>query len=228
MNSSVAAPDTTRAGTVTNAARRRQSKDRWWSVLPNWKFEPFPRDTKTIITSVFLGLIAVVVLQIAERLDLALTGGTIAIVSAVVVSLIWVSAACFYGFTGAMITAWINPIISNLTASSPMAPFFFLTNGSHGLSMALMVWLMKPKHRGLKFWEVLVIGQVGGIFDASVFGLGNRLILHLPWDFITIQILIIQPCYFLGSIITYGVMRRVIKTGLIPRPRARVTEDTVL
>lgn len=213
---------------VSNAARRRQTKDRWWSVLPNWKFQPFPRDTKTIITSVFLGLITVVVLQIAERIDLAITGGTVAIVSAVVSALIWISAASFYGFTGALITAWINPIISNLTASSPMAPFFFLTNGSHGLSMALLVWLMKPKHRGLKLWEVLVIGQVGGLADAVVFGLGNRLILHMPWDFIGFQILIIQPAYFLGSLITYGVMRRVIKTGLIPRPRARVTEDTVL
>lgn len=186
-----------------------------WSVLPNWRFTPFPRDTRSIITCVFLGLCMAVVLQITERLDLALTGGAVPIVSAVVVCAIWVPSAAFYGFTGALITAWINPIISNLTASQPMAPFLFLTNAAHTLPVALMVWLMKPKGRGLRLWEVILIGQIGGVGDALMFGVGNRVILHLPWDFIVVQILIVQPCYLLGSLITYGIMRRLLKTGLI-------------
>ncbi|OHZ01625.1 hypothetical protein [Salinicola sp. MIT1003] len=188
-----------------------------WSVLPNWKFMLFPRDTKTIITCVFLGLCMAVVLQITERLDLALTGGAVPIVSAIVVCAIWVPSATFFGLTGALITAWINPIISNLTASQPMAPFLFLTNISHTVPIAILVWLMKSKHRGLKLWEVILIGQVGGIFDAMMFGVGNRVILHLPWDFIVIQILIVQPCYLLGSFITYGIMKRLLKTGLVSK-----------
>src|SRR5699024_10988666 len=73
------------------------------------------------------------------------------------------------------------------------------------------------KDRGLRLWEVILIGQVGGIFDALMFGVGNRVILHLPWDFITVQILIVQPCYFVGSFITYVIMRRLLKTGLIKK-----------
>ena len=186
-----------------------------WTTLPNWEFRLLPRDNRTLITCVFLGLIMAVILQITERIDLALTGGTVALVSSIVVCAIWVPASAFYGLTGALITAWINPIISNLTASQPMAPFLFLTNAAHTLPVVLLVWLMKRSTRGLKLWEVLVIGQVGGLADALVFGIGNRVILHMPWEFIIGQIMIIQPCTFAGSFITYVVMRRLLKTGLI-------------
>lgn len=190
-----------------------------WSMLPNWQFRLLPRDTRTIITCVFLGLTMAVILQITERLDLALTGGSIPIVSAIVVCAIWVPSAAFYGLTGALITAWINPIISNLTASQPMAPFLFLTNAAHTVPVALLVWLMKSRDRGLKLWQLIVIGQIGGLGDALMFGVGNRVILHLPWDFIAGQILVVQPCYLAGSFITYGIMRRLINTGLVQKER---------
>jgi hypothetical protein len=190
-----------------------------WTTLPNWKFQILPRDTRTIITCVFLGLTMAVILQITERLDLALTGGSIPIVSAIVVCAIWVPSAAFYGLTGALITAWINPIISNLTASQPMAPFLFLTNAAHTVPVALLVWLMKSRDKGLNLWQLVLIGQVGGLFDAAMFGIGNRVILHLPWDFIAVQILIVQPCYLAGSFITYGIMRRLVNTGLVPKER---------
>lgn len=188
-----------------------------WTTLPNWKFQIFPKDTRTIITCVFLGLTMAVILQITERLDLALTGGSIPIASAIVVCAIWVPSAAFYGMTGALITAWINPIISNLTASQPMAPFLFLTNASHTVPVALLVWLIKSREKGLKLWQLVLIGQVGGFFDAAMFGIGNRIILHLPWDFITVQVLIVQPCFLIGSFITYGIMRRLVNTGLVPK-----------
>lgn len=188
-----------------------------WTTLPNWKFQIFPKDTRTIITCVFLGLTMAVILQITERLDLALTGGSIPIVSAIVVCAIWVPSAAFYGMTGALITAWINPIISNLTASQPMAPFLFLTNAAHTIPVALLVWLIKSRDKGLNLWQLVLIGQVGGFFDAAMFGIGNRIILHLPWDFITVQVLIVQPCFLIGSFITYGIMRRLVNTGLVPK-----------
>lgn len=209
---------------MTQSTQAQQGK---WTTLPNWTFRLLPRDTRTIITCVFLGLTMAVVLQITERIDLAITGGSVPIVSAIVVCAIWVPSAAFYGLTGAFITAWINPIISNLTASQPMAPFLFLTNASHTVPIALLVWLMKARDRGLRLWEVVLIGQVGGIFDAAMFGLGNRVILHLPWDFIAIQILIVQPAYFAGSFITYGIMRRLLKTGLVAKERSQEKATTV-
>ncbi|UNS95219.1 hypothetical protein MMF93_01150 [Streptomyces tubbatahanensis] len=199
-----------------------------WTTLPNWRFRLLPRDTRTIITCVFLGLTMAVVLQITERLDLALTGGSVPLVSAIVVCAIWVPSAAFYGLTGALITAWINPIISNLTASQPMAPFLFLTNAAHTIPVALLVWLMKTRGKGLKLWQLVLIGQIAGLGDALMFGVGNRLILHLPWDFIAGQILVVQPCYLAGSFITYGIMRRLVNTGLVQKERdAQAIADAI-
>ncbi|RCG15581.1 hypothetical protein DTL70_29950 [Streptomyces diacarni] len=199
-----------------------------WTTLPNWRFRLLPRDTRTIITCVFLGLTMAVVLQITERLDLALTGGSVPLVSAIVVCAIWVPSAAFYGLTGALITAWINPIISNLTASQPMAPFLFLTNAAHTIPVALLVWLMKTRGKGLKLWQLVLIGQIAGLGDALMFGVGNRLILHLPWDFIAGQILVVQPCYLAGSFITYGIMRRLVNTGLVQKERdAQAVADAI-
>ncbi|AWL41262.1 MULTISPECIES: hypothetical protein [Streptomyces] len=200
------------------ATAKTVSENRW-TTLPNWKFQLLPRDTRTIITCVFLGLTMAVILQITERLDLALTGGSIPIVSAIVVCAIWVPSAAFYGLTGALITAWINPIISNLTASQPMAPFLFLTNAAHTIPVALLVWVMKSRDKGLKLWQLILIGQIGGLGDALMFGVGNRVILHLPWGFISGQVLIVQPCYLVGSLITYGIMRRLVNTGLVQKER---------
>ncbi|WP_406408282.1 hypothetical protein OG923_07075 [Streptomyces halstedii] len=200
------------------ATAKTVSENRW-TTLPNWKFQLLPRDTRTIITCVFLGLTMAVILQITERLDLALTGGSIPIVSAIVVCAIWVPSAAFYGLTGALITAWINPIISNLTASQPMAPFLFLTNAAHTIPVALLVWVMKSRDKGLKLWQLVLIGQIGGLGDALMFGVGNRVILHLPWGFISGQVLIVQPCYLVGSLITYGIMRRLVNTGLVQKER---------
>ncbi|MFD4986225.1 hypothetical protein [Streptomyces sp. NPDC058374] len=209
-------------------ATAKTVSEKRWTTLPNWKFQLLPRDTRTIITCVFLGLTMAVILQITERLDLALTGGSVPIVSAIVVCAIWVPSAAFYGLTGALITAWINPIISNLTASQPMAPFLFLTNAAHTIPVALLVWAMKSRDTGLKLWQLIVIGQLGGICDALMFGVGNRVILHLPWDFITGQILVVQPCYLAGSFITYGIMRRLVNTGLVQKERGLKGADDVI
>ncbi|NEC14141.1 hypothetical protein G3I34_18090 [Streptomyces sp. SID8014] len=209
-------------------ATAKTVSEKRWTTLPNWKFQLLPRDTRTIITCVFLGLTMAVILQITERLDLALTGGSVPIVSAIVVCAIWVPSAAFYGLTGALLTAWINPVISNLTASQPMAPFLFLTNAAHTIPVALLVWAMKSRDKGLKLWQLIVIGQIGGIGDALMFGVGNRVILHLPWDFITGQILVVQPCYLAGSFITYGIMRRLVNTGLVQKERGLKEADDAI
>lgn len=198
-----------------------------WSVLPDWHFRVLPRDSKSIITCVFLGLAMAVLLQITERIDLAITGGTIPIVSAVVVCAIWSPAALFYGVTGALITAWINPIISNLTASQPMAPFLFLTNISHTLPLVLLTLWIKPKMRGLSLLQFLVINQIAGLCDAAMFGIGNAIILHMPFKFILFQIAVIQPCYLLGGLVSYLVLRRLINSGLVTTAGGNNTVNTI-
>jgi len=190
-----------------------------WSTLPNWRFRLVRRDTRSVITCVFLGLTITVMLQIIERIDLALTGGSIPIIASMVVVAIWVPASAFYGLTGALITAWINPLISNLTASQPMAPFLFFTNAAHTIPIVLLVWALKPRSRGLRLWEFLAIAQVGALADAAVFGLGNHVIMHLPSGFIVFQALAMQPCALAGGFITYVMMRRLLKTGLVETAR---------
>ena len=198
------------------------------SQLTNWPFRFLPRETSAVITTVFMGLIMTVILQISNLVDTALAGGTIPILSAVVCSAIWIPAAMFYGLTGALTTAWINPVIANLTASSPMAPFLFLTNAAHTVPIALLTLLIKRRDRGLRLWQVIVIGQLGGVADSLVYGLGNRLILQMPWDFITFQVLVTQPCFLVGSLVTFAIMRRLLKTGLIARDAALRENEIVI
>ena len=89
--------------------------------LPNWRYRLLPTDTRSLISAVFLGLGMTVALQIAERIDFAYSGGSLFLVAVLLVPQFENPAAMFYGLTGALIVAWINPVVANLTATSPLS-----------------------------------------------------------------------------------------------------------
>lgn len=186
-----------------------------WSILPNWEFRPFPTGTYVIVVSVFLALIKTVGLMVTERLDLALTGGVVPITSIVLVNLVYFPAVMFYGFTGGLIVAWTSTVVSLLTASHPMAPWFIVTDGAHVIPMVLLVWLMKPRSRGFRLWEILAIGMVGAICDVLAYAIGSRIILDLPWEAIGVAILISLPLHLLGCFFGYALLQRLLKTDMI-------------
>lgn len=188
---------------------------RSWSTLPNWNFRLFPRDTRTIIASVFLGLTVTVLLQTANVTDLALSGGAFPIMGVMVTSVLMIPAAAFYGFTGAFIVSLINPLLTNMMASNPMAPVYFANNIGHTFPIVLLVWLMKRPDRGLKLWQVVLVGVVGGLVDALVYAWGSHFLLSLPWGVIWSAVGVTQAINFVGCFVGFALCARLLKTKLI-------------
>ena len=111
--------------------------------LPNWRYRLLPTDTRSLISAVFLGLGMTVALQIAERIDFAYSGGSLFLVAVLLVPQFENPAAMFYGLTGALIVAWINPVVANLTATSPLSFLFF------SWSTRLIAQILEPGEQGL-------------------------------------------------------------------------------
>jgi hypothetical protein len=184
--------------------------------LPNWRYRFFPTDTRSLISCVFLGLGMTVGLQIAERIDFAYSGGTLFLVATLVVPQFENPAAMFYGLVGALIVAWINPVVANLTATSPLSFLFFATNALHTVPLTLMVYAFKPKHRGFNFIEFLIINQVAGLLDVLPLIWGAIAVLSTPSAVALGGYLIHQVGFFVASFISYPLMHRLLRSGLVP------------
>jgi hypothetical protein len=191
-----------------------------WAIyrkpLPNWRYRLFPTDTRSLISSVFLGLGMTVGLQIAERIDFAYSGGTLFLVAVLLVPQFENPAAMFFGLTGALLVAWINPVVANLTATSPLSFLFFATNALHTVPLTLMTYAFKPRDRGFNFIEFLIINQIAGLLDVLPLIWGAIVVLNMPSSFGIFQYLIHQVGFFVASFISYPIMHRLLGAGLVP------------
>lgn len=95
---------------------------------------PGRTDTKGIVGALMLSLVMIGILQFGERLDTLLTGGLFP-VSGRVISIVMIGlGTMMYGVVGGLIVSEINPLIATATGTSPIAPFFFITNASQVLA----------------------------------------------------------------------------------------------
>jgi hypothetical protein len=93
------------------------------------KAVPGRTDTRGIVSAVMLALAFVGLAQFGERLDTLVTGGLFPVSGRVIgFALVGLGTAMFGAVPG-LIVAWINPFLATATGTSPIAPFFFLTNG---------------------------------------------------------------------------------------------------
>ncbi len=93
------------------------------------KVWPGRTDTRAIVSSLMLSLTMVVILRIAEPIDTIVTGGLFPVSGRVVAFTMIALGTWMFGGIGGLIVAEINPFIGVATGSSPIAPFFFITNG---------------------------------------------------------------------------------------------------
>jgi hypothetical protein len=194
--------------------------------LPNWQYRFFPTDTRSLISSVFLGLGMTVMLQIAERIDFAYSGGTLFFVATMFVPTFENPASMFFGLPGALLVAWINPVVANLTATSPLSFLFFATNALHTVPLTLLVWAFKPKHRGFNFVEFLIINQIAGLLDVLPTIWGVLAVLNVPSGVAIGGYFIHQVGFFIGSFISYPIMHRLLRSGLVPSAELPVAMRT--
>lgn len=186
-------------------------------TLPNWRYRLWPTDTRSIVLAVFFALGFTLTMQIAERLDTALLGGVAPFFGALLGTFWFTWGSMFLGLTGGLAVAWINPIVANLTATGPLAPFHFTFNTLYCVPMALFVRYFKPRERGFAFKEYLGLHML-----ASVLTMLPLIGIHLLFFGFPIQVAIFWYLFTLGAMLLHGVVLgwpvtlRLLGTGLIP------------
>jgi hypothetical protein len=138
---------------------------------------PGRTDTKGIVSSLMLSLVMIGILQFGERLDTLLTGGLFP-VSGRVISITMIGlGTMMYGVVGGLIVAEINPLIATATGTSPIAPFFFLTNSCQVLS----AWITGKMFDNVITWKATITnGVLATVFLVALYIPMHIFYFHLP------------------------------------------------
>ena len=106
--------------------------------IPWYSYKFWPTDTRSIVGAVLLAVCFSATMQITERIDTAVTGGIVPVLGLIFQNVWFWPAAMYFGLTGALITANFSPFIAILTATGPLAPFWFAVNTAHSIPMAYL------------------------------------------------------------------------------------------
>jgi len=113
--------------------------------LAKMSVKPIPGrvDTKGIVSGVLISLAMIGIMQFGERLDTILFGGLFPVSGRVISITLIGFGAMMYGLVPGLIVAEINPFIATATGTSPIAPFFFITNGLQAIAALLANKIIK-------------------------------------------------------------------------------------
>ena len=113
--------------------------------LAKMSIKPIPGrvDTKGIVSSVLISLAMIGMMQFGERLDVMLFGGLFPVSGRVISITLIGFGTLMYGLIPGLIVAEINPFIGIATGSSPIAPFFLITNGIQACAALIANKLIK-------------------------------------------------------------------------------------
>lgn len=140
---------------------------------------PGRTDTKGIVTSVMISLAMIGLLQFGERLDTLITGGLFPVSGRVITFTLIGFGTAMYGAVPGLIVAEINPFIATATGTSPIAPFFFLTNALQMVSAWIAGKLVK---NAVSFAYTLTHSVLATIFLTAVYIPLHRLYFKMPWE----------------------------------------------
>ena len=96
--------------------------------LSRWQLHWFRFDTKAIVGAVLLGVVMVLIQEITERVDTAITGGTWFPLAGGTHSTVLVLSSIFYRLPGAWITGEMNAIAAVIFDNTPVGPAFAFNN----------------------------------------------------------------------------------------------------
>jgi hypothetical protein len=149
-------------------------------------------DARALLGAVLLGVAATVLLQVAERVDTALFAGQVVLFGILVLSTIGLLAAFLYGPVAAIIAVQISPFVSTMTATGPLAWFWFLNNLLYILPAGLVMVKLQPLDRWWKWSLASVAGALPAFLalipiqvDISAIPLPSALsifAIHLVWE----------------------------------------------
>ena len=173
------------------------------------KFTRF--DTKAMVGAVILGVVFVLVQQIAHRID--------AVINPACVIIGGVTWATFTGLTvllfrqpAGIITAEVQAFVSVATGLSPLAVFFIPANGLASLGYSVVAWKLS-----MDKWSHHILAQtVSNVVGNICVGIGLYVILGLPIPVVLVSSAITTVAGIIGgTILTKKIYESVKKSGVL-------------
>ena len=170
----------------------------------------FFMSTKSLVGSVLLGLVFVLVQQIAHRID-ALINPASVIIGGVTWATFTGLIVLLYRQPAGLITAEVAAFTGLATGLSILAPFFILANGAGSVVYSLVSWKLPMKTWGHHFLAQLATNLIGNLFVA----IGLHVLLHLPTEVILVAAGITTAAGVIGgTILTKKIYESVHRAGL--------------
>lgn len=120
----------------------------------------------------------------------------------------------FFGLTGALIVTNI-PIVANLTASSPLAPLFFVANTLYAVTITLFTWYFKAEGEGLRFRHVVIANAVAGALNIISHSLYQSIVLELQPRVIAGLFGIQFIMFFVSLAIAYPFCKKLLEADVV-------------
>lgn len=191
--------------------------DNLYGDLPDWEFDLWPTSTSMIMAALFLALGFTVHMQITERIDTVITGGLIPILGIFFFSMWQMPAGTFYGVTGGLIVANINPIVANLTATNPLAPVFFVPNTIYAVGMALWMSRYKQPGQGVSFRTVAIAHVIIIPWTVLPITLIHIFVLQLPTNAVIFWFVVGLIAGYAGLFVAYPFTKKLLEAGVVQR-----------
>jgi len=178
--------------------------------VPAW---PGRVDTKGIVSAVLVSLAMIGLLQFGERLDTLFFGGLFPVSGRIISFTLIGFGSMMYGVGPGFIVAEINPLIATATGTSPIAPFWLITNGLQ----VIAAWLAGRWFRNIiSYWYCLAYGVVATVFLTVAYIPLHVFYFKMPWSklipmysFQGVMTIIVPP------ILIYGLLRVVKNAGFV-------------
>lgn len=187
--------------------------------IPWYSYKFWPTDTRSIVGAVLLAVCFSATMQITERIDTALTGGIVPVLGLIFQNVWFWPAAMYFGLTGALITANFSPFIAILTATGPLAPFWFAVNTAHSIPMAYLSSHAFEQRRankeGISFKYFMTRMAPIAQFFAVLPILGLWIFLfRLPFILVMVLFIACWLLYIPGGSIAYYLCRSIARAGV--------------
>ena len=184
--------------------------------IPDWgEHKLWPTDTRSLVSSVLLAIAFTAMMQITERIDAATTGGALMWLGIMGATLWMLTGSTFFGLTGALIVANVNPFIAILTASAPLAPCFFVANMLVSVPAALLIHHIKKAGEPFPFNKFMAVGIPCGMLSVIPLFVIWVLLLNLPAQLITIFTIWGLVMAIPGAFLGYLMCRYIARSGVL-------------
>jgi hypothetical protein len=174
---------------------------------------PGRTDTQGLVSSLMLSLAMIGMLQFGERLDTFFFGGLFPVSGRVIAFVMVGLGTALFGAVGGFIVAEINPLIATATGTSPIAPFWLITNGIQVIAMLISGAITKNV---ISWRNTILYAILASLFVVLIYIPLHVFYFKLPWSKLiamySFQTAVSIPA---TAILVRGLLAAVEKSGFI-------------